>query len=153
MEAAPRFIKSFSDSAVDQTELSKIPTTSGLSLGEGGIVELTEQVNNALGDFVRRAAKLLGSAAAHENAISQTAMKEAQSSLAKSIPLDIAVKGLIAAVFAQGNTTHDYLAPNKLIMLAPDVKELSIGRVRAMRTLDLSLERKINYPCSRVQVV
>jgi hypothetical protein len=38
-------------------------------------------------------------------------------------------------------------------MLAPDVKELSIGRVRAMRTLDLSLERKINYPCSRVQVV
>jgi Apea-like HEPN len=153
VEAATRFIDAFSKAIVEQSDLGKLSTKSGLSFGDGGIVELTDQVTEALDAFVLRAAKLLGSAAAHEKTISKTAINEAQSSLAKSAAMDPAVKALIAAVFEQGNVTYDYLVPNKLVQLGANVKELKIGRVRAMRTSDFSLQRKAEYPDSRVQIV
>jgi hypothetical protein len=152
VEAATRFITAFSKAVVEQSELASISTTSGLSFGDGGIVELTDQVMEALDAFVLRAARLLGSAAAHENTINKTALAQAQVSLARKTPLVAATKALIDAVFDQG-TTYDYLAPNKLLQLHDGVEELKIGRVRAMRTADFNLQRRTEYPDSRLQIV
>jgi Apea-like HEPN len=153
VEAATRFITAFSKAVVEQSELASLSTTSGLSFGDGGIVELTDQVIEALDAFVLRAARLLGSAAAHEKTISKTALAQAQVSLADKTPLAAAIKALIDAVFDQGNTTYDYLAPNKLLQLHDGVEELKIGRVRVMRTTDFNLQRRTEYPDSCLQIV
>jgi Apea-like HEPN len=151
-EAAKRFIEAFSGAVVEQSEFANLSTKRGLSLGDGGIVELTDQVTEALEVFVDRAAKLLGSAAAHEKTIRKTALSQAQVSLANCTPLDAAAKALIDVVFDQGSTTYDYLAPNKLLLLHDDVKELTIGRVRAMRTSDFNSQRQTEYPNSRLKI-
>jgi len=86
-EAAKHFIEAFSGAVVEQSEFANLSTKRGLSLGDGGIVELRDQVTEALGVFVDRAAKLLGSAAAHEKTIRKTALSQAQVSLANTPPL------------------------------------------------------------------
>ena len=118
--SATRFLQAYAASA--KTSDAKDISRSGrsFSLGPGGIVELTDEVLQAGSDFVHRAAKLLKSKAAHEKAITSIAFDP-------EIPRGRCARqgcvgALINSVFEQGNASIQYLAPNYLEVLAPQLR-------------------------------
>jgi hypothetical protein len=154
VEAATRFLKAYSASAESGTGLLPASKTQQpFTLGAGGIVEITEEIADAQSEFVHRAAKLLKSKAAHEKAISNIATNCAHEFVAEKTAIEGAVVGLIKAVFEHGNTSFEYLAPNYLVRLDPAIKDIKIGRVRALRTADFSSEWKTLYPDHKVEII
>ncbi|MCA1396117.1 HEPN domain-containing protein [Bradyrhizobium sp. BRP56] len=123
------------------------------AFGPGGGVEITDEIGDALRGFVLRAAKLLGSKAAHEKAISGIAMNQAHEHVAGGTTLNDAVTSLIQEVFAQANSSFEYLAPNYLFQLHDTVKDIRIGPVRVLRTSDFSAERQALYPNDGAEIV
>ncbi len=150
---ASEFLKAFSNSAARQGHPSNFAKGSGLSFGESGVIEIDEDVSKPLSGFIHRAAKLLGSAAGHEKAIYYTSLKQAHSLYSNKLITRNAALSLIEAVFNQGNTSYEYLAPNSLFRLVADVDELKIGRVRALKTADFSNERKKAHPTHKLEIV
>jgi hypothetical protein len=122
------------------------------AFGQGGLVEITDEIADVLSGFVHRAAKLLGAKAAHEKAISNVAMNQAHQHVAGDTGLHDAVTSLIQEVFKLANASFEYLAPNYLFQLDPTIKDIRIGRVRALRTADFSAERQVLYPNDRAEI-
>lgn len=124
------------------------------SLGAGGIVEITEEISEAQSGFVHCAAKLLKSKAAHEKAIANIATNHAHEFVATgSSKIEDAAAAMIKEVFEKATASFEYLAPNFLFRLEPPAKEITIGRVKAMRTADFSVEWKAKYPEHQVEFV
>jgi hypothetical protein len=153
LELASGFLEAFSISASRQGHPSNFAKGSGLSLGESGAVEIDEDVYKPLAGFIHRAAKLLGSAAGHEKAIYYTALKQAHSLHSIKRITRNAALSLIEAVCNQGNTSYEYLAPNPLFHFAANIDAIEIGRVRALKTVNFSTEKKRAYPAHKLEIV
>jgi hypothetical protein len=154
VEFATNFLKAYSASAEKGNgDLSAIAKDRPYSLGPGGIVEITEEIAEGQSDFVHRAAKLLKSKAAHEKAIANIATNHAHEFVAGNKKIEDAAAAMIKAVFEHANASFEYLAPNYLVRLDPAIKVIKIGRVRAMRTADFSVEWKTLYPDHKVEIV
>jgi hypothetical protein len=153
VDFATKFLDAFAASAKNSTAGTTLEKGRPYALGAGGIVELTEEIIAAQSGFVHRAAKLLKSKAAHEKAISNIATNHAHEFIAAKKKIETAVADMIKAVFEQGNASFEYLAPNYLIRFNPPIKEIKIGRVRALLTEDFSSEWKSRYPDHQVNIV
>lgn len=152
IDAATSFLSAFADSANSAGGV-QIRNDRAYVLGLAGTVELSDTIINAHSRFVNRAAKLLKSKAGHEKAISQIAMNHAHAFVAGAKQIEPAVTEMIQAVFDRGNSSYEYLAPNYLVRFGRAVKEIRVGRVRALRTEDFSLEWKAAHPDHRVSIV
>jgi hypothetical protein len=131
---ATKFLEAFAASAKSSTAGATLETGRPYALGAGGMIELTEEILSTQSDFVHRAAKLLKSKAAHEKAISNIATNHAHEFVAGNKKIETAVADMIKAVFEQGNASFEYLAHNYVIRFNPPIKEIKIGRVRALLT-------------------
>ncbi|RWP41170.1 HEPN domain-containing protein [Mesorhizobium sp.] len=153
VDSGQAFLKAFLDSAAKDGSPADFAEGSGISIGEAGVVEITEEVAKPLGRFVLRAAQVLGSAAGHEKAIYQTALNQAHALISKAPFQSDSAKALIKAVFEQGQAHYKYVTPNHLYRLTPGVDEIKIGPVRALPTQEFSKERKAAYPDDRVEIL
>jgi hypothetical protein len=152
-DAATRFLSAFAASAGSTADAVQIRNDRPYVLGSAGTVELTDAIIDAHSRFVNRAARLLKSKAGHEKAISQIAIDHAHDFVTGAKQIESAVSEMIQAVFDRGNASFEYLAPNYLVKLTPTVKEIRVGRVRALRTQDFSSEWKSLHPDHRVSIV
>lgn len=80
-------------------------------------------------------------------------MNHAHAFVAGAKQIETAVTEMIQAIFDRGNSSYEYLAPNYLVRFDRAVKEIRVGRVRALRTEDFSLEWKAAHPDHRVSIV
>lgn len=144
--AAKKFAQEFAASAGLQNQCSDFALESGLTVGPSGIVEITRDLATAQRSLRERLVKLLGSKFGHEKAIDQTLLMQAHNNVVRRVSIDAAAEALIEAVFEQALTSFEYVAPNRIFRFAPDLKDIRIGRVRAMATRDLQIERQTAYP-------
>lgn len=149
---AEAFMTLFAECAAEQKQPDKMPGLN-FSYGAAGFVEMTGDLEKALSDFVHRAAKLMGAAAAHEKAISQIATKHAHVQVTKASPPKAAASALIDEVFKAGGASFVFVAPNYLVRLPPEILEVRIGRVRVMQTAAFAAERKKKYPDDAAKLV
>jgi hypothetical protein len=153
VDFATRFLEAYSASAKSSPTNVTFDKEHRYALGAGGIIELTDEILSAQSSFVHRAAKLLKSKAANEKAISNVVTTHAHEFVAGNGKLETAAANMIKAVFEHGNASFEYLAPNYVIRLNPQVKQIKIGRVRAMLTEEFNKERKSRHPDQRVNIV
>ncbi len=154
VEFATNFLKAYSASAEKaKGGRSTLAKDRPHSLGPGGLVEITEEIAEWQASFVHRAAKLLKSKAAHEKAIADISTNHAHEFVVGNKKIEDAVASMIKGVLEHANASFEYLAPNHLYKLAPAIKEIKIGRVRAMRTADFSTDWKALYPDHQVEIL
>jgi Apea-like HEPN len=154
LRAATRaFIQAFNDAvASSNEEASRIFKGRGWLGFEGGIVEFTTDLTNALAKLVARAARLLGPKGGNENAIRELALKEAQKSFVENVESDAACARLIDLIFEEGNAQFEFLVPNYLFVFEGKVRSIEIGPVRAALTSDLATELHGRSPNNRINV-
>jgi hypothetical protein len=153
VEAATSFFRVFAESAKTTDAAAIMARGQSYSFSEGNIVELTDVVLEAQSKFVHRAATLLTSRGAHEKAITSIATDHAHKFVAATNDLNSAVGDMIKEVFEKGNASFEYLVPNYLVKLRSGISEITIGRVRALRTETFSAEWANRYPENLVEII
>jgi hypothetical protein len=124
-------------------EAHRILSEGGFASFQGGLVELTDEIAEALSNLVENAAKVLGPKGANEKALAGVAEQSAHKLIRKEFDLDAATRHLVDAFFEAANSTFDVLLPNYLIQFREDVRSITIGRVRAVLTEDLPPELEV----------
>jgi hypothetical protein len=107
---------------------------------EGGAVELTEQLATATNDLVDKAIKLFGPKGASERSLSALADQVGQDLVRGDVDLDGAITKLIDIFVDEGNSSFEVLLPNYLVQFKDGVRSITMGRVRAALTDDVSRE-------------
>lgn len=153
VKAAKAFAEAFRKSAAAQTPVTSFSPNSGTSMGAAGVVEITDNVQNALVDLRTRTVRLLGSKAGHEQAISQMLYKQAHQSLSEGQTLDEMAGKLIEVVLNQALVNYKYVAPNRLFRFAKGVRSITFGNVRVMLISDLQIERESEFPDSKLKLI
>jgi hypothetical protein len=153
-DAARAFLQKFNEAIVtSRDEALRISKDRGWLGFEGGIVEFTPELTTALDRFVLRAAQLLGSKGANENAIRESALTEARKFLVEKTKNDAAASRLIDRIFEEGTAQFDFLVPNYLVTFDDTVKSIEIGPVRAAFTSNLAEELQNRKPNNRIKVI
>jgi hypothetical protein len=153
-DAAKTFLQKFNEAVVtSRDEALRISKDRGWLGFEGGIVEFTPELTAVLDRFVLRAAQLLGSRGANENAIRESALTEARNFLVEKTKNDTAASRLIDRIFEEGTAQFEFLIPNYLVTFEDTVRSIEIGPVRAAFTSDLAEELQNRKPNNRIKVI
>jgi hypothetical protein len=112
----------------------------GYSQFEGGMVELTDQVSTATDNLVDKAIKMIGPKGANERALAGLAEEVGRDLIRGEIDLEAAVTKLIQSFAEEGNSSFEVILPNYLIDFRDGARSITIGRVRAALSDDVSAE-------------
>ena len=107
---------------------------------EGGAVELTDQLSTANNDLVDKAINLFGPKGASERSLSALADQVGQGLVRGEFDLEGAITKLINIFVDEGNSSFEVLLPNYLIQFKDGVRSITMGRIRAALTADVSSE-------------
>jgi Apea-like HEPN len=106
----------------------------------GGAVELTDQLTTATDALIDKANTLFGPRGASERSLSALADQIGQGLILGEFNLDEAISKLIDIFVDEGNSSFEVLLPNYLIQFKDDIRSITLGRIRAALTVDISAE-------------
>jgi Apea-like HEPN len=124
----------------DDEYLRVINANRGFYQFQGGLIERTELVADAIDALIESAMKLIGPKGASERALTALAEQTGRELIKDGLDLDAAVTSLIERFYEESNATYELVLPNYLIDLGGDVRSITIGRVRAAMTEDVAVE-------------
>ena len=139
---ARAFLEAYQTAAVKTYEefLRVVKGDTGYHHFEGGLVELTDQVETTTDDLIEKAIKLIGPKGESERALTAFAEETGKELIRGELDLDGAIAKMIERFAEEANSSYEIILPNYLVDLTEGIRSLDMGCVRAALTEDVAAE-------------